>query len=433
MATITGLTKERMLQIEGASVTGGMVDEDGLLILTRHDGTIINAGSVVGPEGPPFTNGVDTVSDQLIDGFKAFRKKTTFQPNDGKSAVRIGTAVAGQGDALNITPVGPASVVFASGAEREEVDLISRARAASATQIELLNSTVNIYANTGLVAGNAYVRTKVLSIDHTGMLVLTRPAAGPSIWIQKEAASMGAGSILIGRSTPATQAHSLVFSGGVAYNSIIGRKAGSDNLLIGYDGGGGFVETVRIAPDGSINSIAQVHQFGIGAFNISGAYLRIDGTATEVYIRAFGSAISVPLYIQPQSGGILQLRNGAGEGILTVTAVGQVDVNVGAGGAISAHGLNVLCSPNGGYGGIRVKSNWGAGGGGNPFILENAVGKLFDFDANGTMEWGPGANIAGVFVANATAGGGQATPASVVGFMRINVNGTTYKVPYYAN
>jgi hypothetical protein len=52
MATINGLTAERMLEIEGASVVGGEVVDDNL-ILNKHDGTTINAGPVTGPEGPP--------------------------------------------------------------------------------------------------------------------------------------------------------------------------------------------------------------------------------------------------------------------------------------------------------------------------------------------------------------------------------------------
>lgn len=51
MATVTGLTADRMLEIEGASVVDGDVI-DGELILTKHDGTTINAGSVAGPPGP---------------------------------------------------------------------------------------------------------------------------------------------------------------------------------------------------------------------------------------------------------------------------------------------------------------------------------------------------------------------------------------------
>jgi microcystin-dependent protein len=51
MATITGFTAERMLDIENASVVDGEI-VSGNLILTRHDGTEIDAGPVVGPTGP---------------------------------------------------------------------------------------------------------------------------------------------------------------------------------------------------------------------------------------------------------------------------------------------------------------------------------------------------------------------------------------------
>jgi hypothetical protein len=50
MATVTGLTAERMLEIEAASVVDGDVI-GGELILTRQDGTPINAGVVQGPAG----------------------------------------------------------------------------------------------------------------------------------------------------------------------------------------------------------------------------------------------------------------------------------------------------------------------------------------------------------------------------------------------
>lgn len=51
MATITGLTAERMLEIEASSVVDGEVVA-GNLILTKHDSSTINAGSVIGPAGP---------------------------------------------------------------------------------------------------------------------------------------------------------------------------------------------------------------------------------------------------------------------------------------------------------------------------------------------------------------------------------------------
>jgi microcystin-dependent protein len=51
MATVTGLTAERMLEIESASVVDGEI-VDGHLILTKYDGTEIDAGPVTGPAGP---------------------------------------------------------------------------------------------------------------------------------------------------------------------------------------------------------------------------------------------------------------------------------------------------------------------------------------------------------------------------------------------
>jgi microcystin-dependent protein len=52
MATVTGLTAGRMLEIEAESIVGGAVNGSGHLILTRHDGVTIDAGSVIGPTGP---------------------------------------------------------------------------------------------------------------------------------------------------------------------------------------------------------------------------------------------------------------------------------------------------------------------------------------------------------------------------------------------
>ena len=52
MTTVTSLTADRMLAIEAASVVDGDVVGDNL-ILTKHDGTQINAGSVRGPQGVP--------------------------------------------------------------------------------------------------------------------------------------------------------------------------------------------------------------------------------------------------------------------------------------------------------------------------------------------------------------------------------------------
>ncbi len=51
MATVTGLTATRMQAIEAASVVGGTVVDE-RLILTKKDATTIDAGNVRGPVGP---------------------------------------------------------------------------------------------------------------------------------------------------------------------------------------------------------------------------------------------------------------------------------------------------------------------------------------------------------------------------------------------
>jgi microcystin-dependent protein len=51
MATITGFTAARMLEIEDGTIVDAEV-VGGELILTRHDGTTVNAGPVTGPAGP---------------------------------------------------------------------------------------------------------------------------------------------------------------------------------------------------------------------------------------------------------------------------------------------------------------------------------------------------------------------------------------------
>jgi len=64
MATVTGLTADRMLEIEAASVVDGDVVGDNL-ILTKHDGTQIDAGSVRGPVGPAGPQGFSSIPGEV--------------------------------------------------------------------------------------------------------------------------------------------------------------------------------------------------------------------------------------------------------------------------------------------------------------------------------------------------------------------------------
>lgn len=65
MATVTGLTAERMLEIEGASVVSGEIVADHL-ILTKFDGTTIDAGELPpGPTGPQGPSGVSSIPGEI--------------------------------------------------------------------------------------------------------------------------------------------------------------------------------------------------------------------------------------------------------------------------------------------------------------------------------------------------------------------------------
>lgn len=65
MATVTGLTAERMLEIEGASVVSGAIVADHL-ILTKFDGTTIDAGALPpGPTGPQGPAGVASIPGEI--------------------------------------------------------------------------------------------------------------------------------------------------------------------------------------------------------------------------------------------------------------------------------------------------------------------------------------------------------------------------------
>lgn len=53
MATVTGLTAERMQEIIDQQIASGAIDLSGKLIFTRNDGSTFDAGSAKGPKGDP--------------------------------------------------------------------------------------------------------------------------------------------------------------------------------------------------------------------------------------------------------------------------------------------------------------------------------------------------------------------------------------------
>lgn len=52
MASVTGYTAERMQEIEDNTIISAVVNGAGHLILTKFDGSTVDAGPVIGPTGP---------------------------------------------------------------------------------------------------------------------------------------------------------------------------------------------------------------------------------------------------------------------------------------------------------------------------------------------------------------------------------------------
>lgn len=66
MATVTGFTASRMLAIEDASIVSGTVIGNNL-VLTRHDGSTVDAGNVRGPAGPITTSKLGDIKIKALD------------------------------------------------------------------------------------------------------------------------------------------------------------------------------------------------------------------------------------------------------------------------------------------------------------------------------------------------------------------------------
>lgn len=305
MAIVTGLTKERMLEIEAASIVDGNVDGTGHLILVRHDGTTIDAGYIVDQ-----TALVDLVNDQTVAGEKTFSEKVSIELPATGVGLRMGRAATL--DSLNITPYGAAAVVFASGSDFDGVN--STARGASASQIEMLNAGMNWYADSGLVAGTQYARTKRMGLSATG-LVLSGYNPGTTHESNRTAGS----SQIIGSRGFAVSADNAVFQGGVTVGlSVAVNRAepavslsnATGELIYGHNGA---TKTLGVSKDGGITAYGPDHKFGQGSFGGAGAFVTLTGDAAVAYVTGNLTAGNGPLYLRSQGTGELKLQANASD------------------------------------------------------------------------------------------------------------------------
>lgn len=285
--TIDGLTKTRMLEIEAASVVGGVVNVGGHLILSRHDGATIDAGSVIGPQGPPYVNGVDTVSDQNVGGNKTFtRPLVTKAPNADIFALKVLNHLNNQIFGIYSDTGGKGVLELKDGANPTfSVDGFGAAKSKgssslfgggalgadmSAVQVgqydpdySLVNAYNNVRANVNLLLqskGAAGVVIRLggdtatnlnLAVDKT--LYVGRSTLGMSMVITQGSTDLATGSVRISR-TSSAHAQSLVFNAGLGYDYIIGRLGGSDDLVFGVNFGAGFTERVRMDTAGNVKT-----------------------------------------------------------------------------------------------------------------------------------------------------------------------------------
>lgn len=112
MGTVTGLTAARMLEIEAACIVAGAVSlgpgpTTDHLILTKHDGSTVDAGNVRGPAGANGTNGTNGTNGAKGTGF--YTVVADLANISGVAGSAIGDYFV-NGDTVNHTILGVANV-----------------------------------------------------------------------------------------------------------------------------------------------------------------------------------------------------------------------------------------------------------------------------------------------------------------------------------
>ena len=117
MATIQGLTKDRMLAIEAASIVDGEVDATKHLILTKHDGTTIDAG-LVQAEGVPTGGSVGQIlaKNSSIDNDTVWIDNYSTQT---KHEVKLGDNIT-KGQAVYVSSANGTNMIVSKASNSSE-------------------------------------------------------------------------------------------------------------------------------------------------------------------------------------------------------------------------------------------------------------------------------------------------------------------------
>lgn len=382
--TIDGLTKTRMLEIEAASITGGVVDGTGHLILTRHDGSPIDAGNVVGPQGPPYVNGVDTVSNQNVGGSKTFTKEIKIAPGAG--------LIAERGVYVNLPTGSTAHLVDF------EVNGVRKLQILGDGTVQSIGAS-SAFGGGALGADMAAVGVGHYDADNAIVYPYQPVRANASLLIQ----SKGTGSVVVRNSAPS-------------------------NLLVILSTGSSYFSGNPGTTHASNQVLGQAQIIGARGFAVSADGMPFYGGVTS------GISVSInrtdpAMVVINGSGDVVQFLSGGANPALVVKSNGRVEMGTGGGG-VATNGVQITNSPNGGFASVQITSAWGPGQGGSPIRCNNAGGTIFEIDMFGRVCF-PLASTQGPIWVGSASGGAFAVPTTAAGFLMIQVNGTTYKIAGY--
>lgn len=200
---------------------------------------------------------------------------------------------------------------------------------------DLVNVVTDLDNNYDIIDNAARVTTAQTFVARQD---ITLTADGPSLGINRAAATMAGGSLVITRDAVA-KPQSIALTFGPAASVAIGRAANSDHLEIGYDFGGGYVKKFQLDSGGGFLAVGQDHYLGVNSLGAAGSRLRFSaGADANAYIIAEGSAADVHFRQRIKGAGIFSYENEAG----TVRATLDASSCFNAGGTNSKFGTGAL-------------------------------------------------------------------------------------------
>ncbi|QBZ73580.1 hypothetical protein SEA_ROSAASANTEWAA_16 [Streptomyces phage RosaAsantewaa] len=216
MATVTVVTAERTLEIEATSIVAADVNDDGHLILTRHDGTPIDAGAVSGMKIDPGTGYVKVDAFSYIgeadpgavpDGSVWYDTNDVAGPfanETTRGLVELASTtetVAGTDTQRAVTPAGFAagfSAAYAAvpGAKVQQIDLLTETALPSAYPVGI--STMYLLSGSGWTVSSGMGTVVTVNLDadrcHQTFYMRTGSSVGlPQIWTRTHHSTDGGG------------------------------------------------------------------------------------------------------------------------------------------------------------------------------------------------------------------------------------------------